>query len=101
MGRNQITYQWVAEETDPGVGDIENVTLFDTRAEAEATTSITGLPVVVALLRIEGNQTDGEIRRYYAYPLDDGSMPERFSSTHREFDGPEVPTRFRIVEQSK
>ena len=93
MARDRVTYEWVAEETDEH-GDVNNCQFFETRAEAEAAPSITGCPIVVALVRNTGNNADGLTSRYYAYLNEDGSLPEFFSTIHHEADGPSVPQRF-------
>lgn len=74
--------------------DIIDVNVFDTLADAQAYTSQLTQTWRVALRRDRGNNVNGMLDRFYAYPDRLGTLPYYFESCQGAKDGPVVPARF-------
>ena len=82
--RNKVTYEWAVEYVNSD-GDIENVDHADKREKLVIRE--TSLRTDIALVRITGNDEEGEFGRGYAYVVD-GKLESHFDS------GDKVPARY-------
>lgn len=92
-------YEFVVETlTAPDRGDdpdILDTSGFDTLAQATAYAEQCEEPWRICLRRDTGSDAVGITDRFYAYPFDDGKLPERMESADGMDDGPDIPVRFR------
>ncbi len=93
-------YEFVVETLEfyTGCGDdpdIIDTSAFETLSEAEKFTKGIEEPWRIALRRDTGDEDEGLTDRWYAYPNENGVLPEFFSDAASE--GPKIPVRFKSV----
>lgn len=97
------SYEFVVETLDfyDGCGDdpdIIDTSGFEDMEEAHQFALSCEEPWRICLRRDTGNEEEGIVDRYYAYPNVDGIMQSRFETCVGADDGPNVPLRFsRLV----
>ena len=99
MARSKVTYEWTAEASDE-YGDIIDSHFDETIDGAKGyggnlREQYPDAKIEYALVRTAGNEVDGITERHYAYLDDRGFLPDRFSTSAYEMDGPDVPKRFQ------
>lgn len=97
-----VSYEYVVETLDwyEGCGDdpdIIDTNAFDKLDDAERYATLCDEPWRIALRRDYGNDIEGLLTRFYAYPDETGKLPEIMETATGYADGPNVPNRFRNV----
>lgn len=93
------SYEFVVETLDfyPGAlddPDIIDCPAFESLEEAASYAASCEEPWRIALRRDRGNDAGGLIERHYAYPDDEGRLPDTMETATGRADGPGVPRRF-------
>lgn len=97
-----VTYEWVVETLDFYDGcyddpDIIDTSGWNTLEEAYNFALKCEEPWRIALRRDVGNDVDGLTDRSYAYPDENGRLPDRFETMMGAQDGAKIPKKYKDI----